>query len=282
MGELVGFDLLECECSKSDHGNQQDHFLHDENVTAIFRFAQATWVNNSRRVLRSVQHMTDAPMPLIPAATVVVARDGAHGIEVLMVQRPDSGAFPGFWVFPGGRVDADDADPADPTNVLAAARRAAAREALEETSLTVDFSALAAFAEWRPPLTEVKRFGTWFFLAPAFTGEVTINEGELVGHKWVTPTDGLDHHGRGEWKFAPPTWHTLHTLRSFDSLADAMAWAHDEEPQCYTTRALIVEGEPLTLMWHGDAQYEHDDAPDNGARHRIVMVKGNWVYERNV
>ena len=226
--------------------------------------------------------MADATMPLIPAATVVVARDGAAGIEVLMVQRPERGAFPGFWVFPGGRVDAADADPVDPTNVIRAARRAAAREALEETSLTVDFEALAEFAEWRPPLTEVKRFGTWFFLAPAFTGEVAINEGELVDHIWVTPADGIGRHSTGEWKFAPPTWHTLHTLRSHDTLANAMAWAHAKEPECYTTRAVVAADKSITLTWHGDALYESDDAVDTGARHRITLVKGPWTYERNV
>ena len=41
-----------------------------------------------------------------PAATVVLLRDGAAGLEVLLMRRPDTMAFaPGMHVFPGGRVD---------------------------------------------------------------------------------------------------------------------------------------------------------------------------------
>lgn len=48
-----------------------------------------------------------------PAATVVVAREGSGSIEVLLLRRPArSGFAAGAWVFPGGRVDAADADPA--------------------------------------------------------------------------------------------------------------------------------------------------------------------------
>lgn len=41
-----------------------------------------------------------------PAATVVLLRDGAAGLEVLLMRRPDTMAFaPGMHVFPGGRVE---------------------------------------------------------------------------------------------------------------------------------------------------------------------------------
>jgi 8-oxo-dGTP pyrophosphatase MutT (NUDIX family)/glyoxylase-like metal-dependent hydrolase (beta-lactamase superfamily II)/ribosomal protein S18 acetylase RimI-like enzyme len=54
-----------------------------------------------------------APAPNVrPAATVVVMRPGPDGPEVLLTQRPSTMAFaPGLHVFPGGAVDADDADP---------------------------------------------------------------------------------------------------------------------------------------------------------------------------
>jgi len=45
------------------------------------------------------------------AATVMLIRDGAAGIEVFMVQRPGKGDFPDLHVFPGGKVDADDYAP---------------------------------------------------------------------------------------------------------------------------------------------------------------------------
>ncbi len=62
--------------------------------------------------------MTDAPAgpagPVAPrpAATVVLLRPGPAGLEVLLTHRPATMAFaPDVHVFPGGRVDAGDADP---------------------------------------------------------------------------------------------------------------------------------------------------------------------------
>jgi ribonuclease/clavin/mitogillin len=47
-----------------------------------------------------------------PAATVVLVRPGADGLEVLLTHRPATMAFaPDMHVFPGGRVDDADADP---------------------------------------------------------------------------------------------------------------------------------------------------------------------------
>ncbi|MFN5097413.1 MAG: MBL fold metallo-hydrolase [Limnohabitans sp.] len=48
--------------------------------------------------------------PLRPAATVLLLRDGPQGIEVLMTRRAMTASFaPGAYVFPGGGIDAADA-----------------------------------------------------------------------------------------------------------------------------------------------------------------------------
>lgn len=48
-----------------------------------------------------------------PAATVLLVRDGAAGVEVYLQRRPRRLGFAGgLWVFPGGRVDDSDQDPA--------------------------------------------------------------------------------------------------------------------------------------------------------------------------
>lgn len=53
------------------------------------------------------------PVEAIPAATVVVLRDGDRGPEVLVVRRHErADDFAGVSVFPGGIVDLGDADPA--------------------------------------------------------------------------------------------------------------------------------------------------------------------------
>lgn len=50
------------------------------------------------------------PAPTRPAAIVLLLRDGAAGLEVLMTRRASSASFaPGAYVFPGGGVDAADA-----------------------------------------------------------------------------------------------------------------------------------------------------------------------------
>lgn len=48
-----------------------------------------------------------------PAATVVVLRDGSAGLEVYLQRRTRTmGYAAGLWVFPGGRIDPGDQDPA--------------------------------------------------------------------------------------------------------------------------------------------------------------------------
>ncbi len=50
------------------------------------------------------------PAELRPAATVLLLRDGAQGLEVLMTRRATTASFaPGAYVFPGGGIDAADA-----------------------------------------------------------------------------------------------------------------------------------------------------------------------------
>lgn len=90
--------------------------------------------------------MDVAPQPTpSAAATVLLLRDGAAGIEVLMITRHADVAFAGgALVFPGGRVDAGDADAAvlrhchtvagaDTTDM--ATRVAGIREAYEEAHI---------------------------------------------------------------------------------------------------------------------------------------------------
>ncbi len=82
-----------------------------------------------------------------PAATVVLVRDGAEGLEVLLAKRSSKLAFHGgAWVFPGGRIDPDDYA-GEPEDVLAAARRGAAREAKEEAGVEVDSDSAGALVE---------------------------------------------------------------------------------------------------------------------------------------
>ncbi len=77
-------------------------------------------------------------MPALPAATILLVRDGPTGLEVLMVRRHGKSSFAaGALVFPGGKVDAaDDALARSyPTGLLASYRVAAIRETWEEAGI---------------------------------------------------------------------------------------------------------------------------------------------------
>lgn len=135
------------------------------------------------------------------AATLVLARDGADGLEVLLVKRGEAGDFPGLHVFPGGLVDQADADP----RLVAASRRdaqsadrllaadaalpffiAAVRESLEEVGVLL--------AEGKHDSTQVRGWQQKL-LAREFTfAELVAKESLHLGtdrlgyfSHWVTP-----------------------------------------------------------------------------------------------
>lgn len=85
----------------------------------------------------------EEPAEPLSAATVVVARPGESGLEVLLLRRPEESSFAaGAWVFAGGRIDAGDREGGllervDPGSADGEpeALAAAARELWEETGL---------------------------------------------------------------------------------------------------------------------------------------------------
>jgi 8-oxo-dGTP pyrophosphatase MutT (NUDIX family) len=229
--------------------------------------------------------MPDAHANTFPAATVVLLRDGEDGLESLMLRRNAQLEFAGgMWVWPGGRIDPDDyagGVPDDSPEVLErAARRAAAREALEEADLVVDPDALVWFSHWTPPPIAPKRFLTYFFAAPAPEGAVHIDGGEIHGHAWMTPTDAMRRRNALEIELSPPTWITLEHLAAYSSTAEALASMAAEPPEWFATRFAGVDGGGVAL-YHGDAGYDDEDASIPGPRHRLWMLDSGWRYERD-
>jgi len=174
-----------------------------------------------------------APAPA-PAATVVLLRPGPDGAEVLLIHRPATMAFgAGLHVFPGGRVDPDDAEPAPPDHpsavAAAAARslgdnvtadealaihRGALRELQEEAGIALEgIDRLVPIAHWTTPSFMPRRFSTWFFVAdlpphaePVFAAD------EVAAHRWVTPPRALDQVASGEIQMWVPTTSVLQRL----------------------------------------------------------------------
>ncbi|MBM4266927.1 MAG: NUDIX domain-containing protein [Deltaproteobacteria bacterium] len=215
------------------------------------------------------------------AATVILLRDGPDGLETLMLRRDSRLDFAGgHWVFPGGRIDEADRDPARPDDELATAERAAIRETVEEAGLHVRPGDMVAFSHWTPPAMAAKRYLTWFFLAAAPDGVVEIDQHEIREHQWMTPQSALLRRNAGEIELSPPTWITLEQLAVYVSVEDALAQARAASPERFETRIASVPG-GIIAVYHGDAAYESGDPDAVGGRHRLWMLGDGWRYERN-
>ena len=214
------------------------------------------------------------------AATVILLRDGAEGLETLMLRRNSKLDFVGgMWVFPGGRLDPVDWEGIEPDDRVGASRRAAVREAREESGLEIEDSALDVYSHWEPPSITPKRFLTWFFVAPAPSGTVEIDGGEIHESAWMRPAEALRRRDASEIELAPPTWVTLYELSQHADVAAAIASVRAREPESFTTKIARVDG-GVAALWHGDAGYDSSDPSTVGPRHRLGMLKTSWRYER--
>jgi 8-oxo-dGTP pyrophosphatase MutT (NUDIX family) len=214
--------------------------------------------------------------PVFDAATVVLVRDGAAGLECLMLRKTRGQAFGGMWVFPGGRVEEGDGVG------LEGARAAAVREAAEETGLVLDADELVPFSHWTPPVDAPRRFATWFFLGglPPGSADVVVDGGEIGDHLWTTPAEAIARQASGEAAMVPPTWVTLHRILYLPDVATAVADVRAGEIDRYLTRVADLDGMVVTV-WAGDVAYESGDLDLPGPRHRLVMDPDGWRFERS-
>lgn len=158
---------------------------------------------------------TPTPRPPRSAATIVVVRDAADGIEVLLSRRAERGDHnSNAWVFPGGVVDASDRESYDRCvgmdDAVASARLglardglayyvAAVRECFEESGLLFAADADGGLirldaetpdtrhrevAEWRGPLHRNER--TLSELCRAFDLSLAVDRLVYLSH-WLTP-----------------------------------------------------------------------------------------------
>lgn len=134
------------------------------------------------------------PVTPRPAATTVVARPGSEGFEVLLLARPLTSRFAaGAFVFPGGVVDEDDADPfwadrlPDVPDAEPGPCVAAIRELFEETGILLGEAGAAsagALEEARHELLADRRT----FTAIAREHDLDFRDARLAYFaRWITP-----------------------------------------------------------------------------------------------
>ncbi|HJP16390.1 MAG TPA: NUDIX domain-containing protein [Acidimicrobiales bacterium] len=243
-------------------------------------------INDLRRYEAwSKHHIEFGESALIPAATVVVMRDGSDGLEVLMLRKNSKIAFGGMWVFPGGRVDDEDEVIGDKGDLdeLATASKAAVREAEEEADISIDPDSLVWFSHWVPPPIVPKRFSTFFFATKALDGDkgnVVIDNGEITDHAWMQPSIALQKRDNADIELAPPTWISLTLLSSFHSVHNALEELDKMNPIFYRTHMAKTDGGTVA-MWEGDAGYETNNPDVSGSRHRLTMFGNKYFFEQS-
>ena len=216
------------------------------------------------------------------AATTLVLRDGTAGLQVLMVKRsPHADFMPGAYVFPGGAVDAADADAAIDEPHAALVERvgrvtgtgedarsravAALRECREECHLDLGSTrALQPWSRWVTPLGLPKRFDTVFFVARAPDGQVPRpDEGETTTLEWIAPRGALDAHAAGAFRMEFATVATVRSLLPFGegsaqeilAHAAALRQLHPMHPRLRLDAQRRIVG----VLLPGQPGYEHLD-----------------------
>ncbi|MFL6288883.1 MAG: NUDIX hydrolase [Actinomycetes bacterium] len=180
-------------------------------------------------------------MPIRPAATVVLLRDGPDGLEVWLQERAAALAFAaGMYVFPGGRVDDDEATSSvvhdvsreqevwgdEGADTVRAHLAAAVRETHEESGVELDAATLVPWARWVTPPGESRRYDARFYVARCPDDQTPSPlTGEVASGQWFVVKAAVDAHAAGDLPMWPPTISTLVSLTAFDRVSAVLAGA---------------------------------------------------------
>jgi 8-oxo-dGTP pyrophosphatase MutT (NUDIX family) len=141
------------------------------------------------------------------SATVLLLRETAGRLEVLMQRRAATLAFGGTWAFPGGAVDPADGDPCQ--DLAGTVRRAAIRECNEEACVRLcaetAASSMVGWSRWITPAGRMRRFDTWFFATALPPGQAVAGDSvEVVESLWIEPMAAIEARAGGRMPMMPP------------------------------------------------------------------------------
>lgn len=218
------------------------------------------------------------PAPAHPAATILLLRPAPKGFEVLLLLRAKAVKFAGgTWVFPGGRIDAQDAIEHS-FDSFETAKTAAVRECHEEAGLQLSADDFTHWSHWTTPKVEKKRFSTWFLLGTLNDEQdVVVDDGEIVEYQWLTPEAALAKHRDQRLKLLPPTYLSLWELSQHNTITSVKAFCESRTTPYYTPK-LVLHGDSFTALYEGDCAYETEDLALSGPLHRTVLDNGHWKF----
>jgi 8-oxo-dGTP pyrophosphatase MutT (NUDIX family) len=188
------------------------------------------------------------------AATVLLLRGDAAGLEVLLVRRTPRARFmAGAWVFPGGAVD-----PGDGTG-QPGLRAAAVREVREEAGVDLGPDPeLVTFSNWITPAEVKIRFDTWFYLtAMPADQEPEVDGREVVDARWMTPSDAVAAAAAEKMAIVFPTVKHLERIAGYASAAELLADARGQTVEPVEPR-VIGTGEQARIVLPGEPGYDAD------------------------
>lgn len=172
-----------------------------------------------------------APASVIREAVTVVLQ---HAGDTFMIRRqPALPSFPGYWAFPGGKVDLADAQaPARRHDLFKTYEprlmQALARELQEEIQFDLDAAvdagevlALHLFGTaLTPPIIPV-RFNTLFFRVELKSRpHLELDTGEVDDCNWLSAGEWMARYRRGHLLLAPPTLASLELFESGGGLTE--------------------------------------------------------------
>ena len=210
-------------------------------------------------------------VPPVPraASTLILVRDGAHGVETFLMRRPLTMKFaPGMSVYPGGALDEVDFDDVITESLdveiveMNAARASAStqefrallacaiRETREEAGVDItDPSDVILMDHWVTPEHESRRFDVRFFITRLPAGQTAyVASGEADHAEWIRPSVALERYSRDELPMLRPTLEMLRFLALHDSADQAIAVARSRDVVARMPRATPL-GES-DLSWH--------------------------------